>query len=70
MAHAHGWALADDDVARLDALRLTAYAQAPTYYSSAGCPGGFGEVAHATASACRGERGGGRAWSADAVMWC
>ena len=64
MAHAHGWALTDAEVAALDALRFDEYPQAPTYYSSSGCPDSFGVSAHPTASSCRSN-----AWSST-VMWC
>ena len=64
MANVHDWALTDADMAALDALRLDQPPQAPTYYSSAGCPGGFADatVDHPTLSAC--------ANSTSASSWC
>jgi len=47
-----GWELSRQEMAQLDELRLDAYSQSPTYYSSVGCPNSFGVVDHPTKSSC------------------
>mmetsp|Transcript_16779 Transcript_16779/g.18783 ORF Transcript_16779/g.18783 Transcript_16779/m.18783 type:complete len:158 (-) Transcript_16779:252-725(-) len=46
------WELTRQEMAQLDEIRLEAYPQAPTYYSSTGCPNSFGVVDHPTQSSC------------------
>ena len=46
------WELTRQEMAQLDEIRLEAYPQSPTYYSSTGCPNSFGVVDHPTQSSC------------------
>eukprot|EP00592_Proboscia_alata_P019823 CAMPEP_0194409270 /NCGR_PEP_ID=MMETSP0176-20130528/7118_1 /TAXON_ID=216777 /ORGANISM="Proboscia alata, Strain PI-D3" /LENGTH=321 /DNA_ID=CAMNT_0039209775 /DNA_START=301 /DNA_END=1266 /DNA_ORIENTATION=+ len=46
------WELSSQEMEQLDAVRLDAYPQSPTYYSSPGCPNSFGVVDHPTKSSC------------------
>ena len=44
MAQLYEWHLTAAEVAQLDALKFTAHSQAPTYFSSGGCPESFGVI--------------------------